>query len=286
MTIARPLHLLFSTLTYLLGVAISNYLGIAFSPAIFLLGLAWVWLTQLSMNLLAEVFRPANEPILPDQPRAERVYLRDRLLLIAVSLLAVAGISAYAIHFIRPVTTSALLLFILSFLIVLAYAVPPLNLARRGFGEFLLAAHIGYVFPSLGFVLQAGTFHRLLPIAALPVTALAFAYFLILDFPSFADDLKYERLTFLTRLGWQRAVPFHHGLILLAFCILALAPFAGISLSVLWPAFLAFPFALLQIILLHNLSLGAPPIWRLLTTLAASLLALTTYLLAFSFYLR
>jgi 1,4-dihydroxy-2-naphthoate octaprenyltransferase len=279
------LPLLFSTLTYLLGVAISNYLGATFSPLVFLLGLAWVYLTQVSMNLLAEVFRPANEPI-RGLFGAERVYLRDRLLLIAVSLLAVAGISAYAIHFIHPIASAALLLFVSSFLIVLAYAIPPIHLVRRGFGEFLLAAHIGYVFPSLGFVLQAGDFHRLLPIAALPVTALAFAYFLILDFPSFADDIKYERLTFLTRLGWQRAVPFHHGLILLAFGLLALAPFVGISVSVLWPAFLALPFAILQIILLHNISLGAPPIWRLLTTLAASLLALTTYLLAFSFYLR
>ena len=282
----HPLHLLFLALAYTLGVAIADYLGVSISVSAFAFGLGGMALTHVSMNLLAEVFRPSNEPILPDQPRAERVYLRDRLLVIAIGLLAIAAAFIYLLHLADRLAAPALILLGLSLLILLAYAVPPLNIARRGYGELLLAAHIGYVAPMLGFVLQYGNFHRLLPIIVLPVTALALAYFLVLDFPTFAADIKYERLTLLTRLGWQRVVPLHHGLILFAFALLAIAPLLGISIALIGPAFLALPFAILQIILLRNISLGARPLWRPLAALAASLLALTIYLLAFSFFLR
>lgn len=285
MTALRPLHLFFSTLAYALGLAIADYLGVTLSASALWLGLGWAVLTQVSMNLLAEVFRPANEP-LNGLFGAERVYLRDRLLLIAIGLLGLAAGCAYLLFLAGRVHAQALILLALSLLIVLAYAVPPLKLARRGFGELLHAAHIGYVIPSLGFVLQAGDFHRFLPILALPITALALAYFLILDFPAFADDLKYERLTLLTRLTWQRAVPLHHGLVILAFVLLAAAPLLGVSLALLWPAFLVIPFAIFQIIMLRNIALGARPLWRPLTILAAALFALTAYLLTFSLFLR
>jgi 1,4-dihydroxy-2-naphthoate octaprenyltransferase len=273
-------------LTYLLGASIAKYLGHAISPFAFALGLGWVCLTQVSMNLLAEVFRPANEPILPGQSRAERVYLRDRLLVVSIGLLAVAAVCAYLLHLAGRVSVAALVFLILSLFILLAYAVPPFKLVRRGFGELLLAMHLGYIFPSLGFILQTANFHRLIPIVALPVTALALAYFLILDFPAYADDLKYERVTLLTRLGWQRVVPLHHALLLAAFGVLAAAPFAGLSLALLWPAYLTIPFAVLQIIQLRNIALGGRALWLPLTVTAAALFALTTYLLTFSFFLR
>lgn len=285
MTLLRPLYLLFSALAYTLGAAMADYLGAAISPAVFALGLGWTLLAQAAMNLLAEVFRPANEP-LRGVFGAERVYLRDRLLVVSIGLLGLAAGCAYLLFLAGRVHAAALVLLALSLFIVFAYAVPPLGLVRRGFGELLLAAHIGYVFPSLGFVLQAGDFHRLVPILALPVTLLTLVYFIVLDFPSFADDIKYERLTLLTRLTWQRVVPLHHGLVLAAFAFLAAAPLFGLSFSLVWPAFLAVPFAILQTIILRNIALGAPPLWKLLTVNAAALLALTVYLLASSFFLR
>lgn len=285
MTLTRPLHLLFASLTYALGLAIADYLGATISVSALWLGLGWVLLTQTSMNLLAEIFRPANEP-LNGLFGAERVYLRDRLLVITIGLLGLAAGCAYLLYLAGRVHAAALILLALSLLIVLAYAVPPLKLIRRGFGELLLAAHIGYIFPSLGFVLQSGDFHRLLPILALPITALALAYFLILDFPTFAEDLKYERVTLLTRLGWQRVVPLHHGLVVLAFLLLAVASLLGVSLALIWPSFLAVPFAIFQIIMLRNIALGAPPLWKPFTINAAALFALTSYLLTFSLFLR
>jgi len=107
-----------------------------------------------------------------------------------------------------------------------------------------------------------------------------------MDFPSFARDRKYNRTTFLTRLGWERVVPLHHIFILLAYVFFAITPALGLSLSLTWPAFLTLPFALFQIFQLRNISLGAPTNWILLTATALSVFGLTAYFLTLTFWLR
>jgi 1,4-dihydroxy-2-naphthoate octaprenyltransferase len=98
--------------------------------------------------------------------------------------------------------------------------------------------------------------------------------------------MKYERYTLLARLGWERAVPLHHFLMMISYVSLLTAPIFGYSLRSLWPAFLTFPFALLQIYWLHNISLGAKPLWNLLTANAIAVFGLTAYLLTLTFWLR
>jgi 1,4-dihydroxy-2-naphthoate octaprenyltransferase len=169
---------------------------------------------------------------------------------------------------------------------VLAYAVPPLRLVDAGFGEFTLAFHIGMIAPALGFVLQEAEYHRLVAIISFPLTLLALAYFLILDFPTYAADERYDRRTLLRSMGWQRAVPLHHILVFGAYILLASALLFGLAWGLIWPAFLTMPFALLQIYWLRNLSQGAKPIWSLLTVNALAVFGLTAYLLTFAFWLR
>ena len=122
--------------------------------------------------------------------------------------------------------------------------------------------------------------------ALIPLTFLSFAAFLALDFPSYAEDLKYGRGTLLVRMGWERAVPLHHGLVIAAYVLFMLAPLLGFTLRLLWPAFLTLPFALLQIYWLRNIALGAKPIWSLLSANAISLFGLTAYFLTLTFWLR
>ena len=61
--LSRPLYLLLTALMYILGAGIARFLGKPQVPTTFWLGLIGILFAQLSMNLLAEVFRPANEPI-------------------------------------------------------------------------------------------------------------------------------------------------------------------------------------------------------------------------------
>src|SRR6185436_4488976 len=283
--LSRPIHLLLAALTYFFGASIANYLGKPFRTDSFWLGLIAVLLAQSSMNLLAEVFRPLNEPIIEAETLKGRLTLRNNALYVSIAALTANVVIAFLLYNNHRLTLSAFLFLLLSLVIILTYSVPPLRLINRGFGEFLLAAHLTYVIPSIAYILQAGETHRLL-LLTIPLVFLAFAYFIVMDVPSFASDRKYDRVTFLTRLGWERVVPLHHLFVLLAYLFFLASPVFGISLSLLWPAFLTFPFALFQIFQLRNIALGAPTNWILLTLTALSVFGLSVYFLSLTFWLR
>ena len=284
--LSRPLLLLLAALTYLLGASISAYLGKSFQNLTFLLGLGGVVLAQLSMNLLAEAFRPHNEPMIEGETPAQKEALRSNLLYISYAALTACAMIAFLLYINQGLNLPTFIFLLLSLVLVVLYAVPPLRLLDRGFGELALAAHMAYVIPSIGFLLQAKENHRLLIMIAIPLTALTLAYFLILSFTSFPSDQKYQRATLLRRLGWESAVPLHHSLIIFAYVIFICSPIFGYSFLLIWPAFLTLPFAILQILLLRHISLGGKPNWTLLTTTALAVFGLTAYFLTLTFWLR
>ena len=283
--LVRPLHLLLAVLTYTLGASIANYLAVPFVADSFWLGLAMILLAQMCMSLLSEVFRLDIEPLLENETRKSRQSLRNNALYISIASLTLIAFIAYLLFTNNHLSVASFLFLLLSLVIVLIYSIPPFRFVNRGFGEFLLAAQLAYIFPSIAYILQAGETHNFLMLT-LPLTFLAFGCFIVMDFPSFASDQKYNRLTFLTRLGWERVVPLHHLFVLLAYLLFTVSPIFGISLSLIWPVFLTLPFALFQIIQLRNVALGAPTNWTLLTTTALAVLGLTTYFLTLTFWLR
>jgi 1,4-dihydroxy-2-naphthoate octaprenyltransferase len=283
--LSRPLQLLLAALTYLLGASIANYLGKPLRIDSFWLGLAAVLFSQASMNLLVEVFRPANEPIIEGETIKDRLALRNNALYISIAALAANAVIAFLLYTNGHLSVPAFFFVLLSLVLVLGYAIHPFHFVHRGFGEFILAAQLAYVVPSIGYILQADETHRFLLITV-PLTLLAFAYFIVMDFPAFAADTKYNRSTFLTSLGWERVVPLHHLFILLAYLFFIMLPIFGLSLRLLWPAFLTFPFALFQVYQLRNISLGAPTNWTLLTVTALSVFGLTAYFLSLTFWLQ
>lgn len=284
--LSRPLHVVFAVLAYLLGAGIARYLGFSLQPVVFWLGLGGVILVQASIGLLAAIFRSPAEPLEEESDRPSGLPLSSALLLVAVAALAAAALIALLLARAGALSPAALLFLALSLALVLAYAVPPLRLVNAGFGEFVLAVQIAMLAPALGFVLQVGEYHRLVGIVSFPLTLLALACFLALGFPTFARDQKYDRRTLLRSLGWERAVPLHHILVLAAYLILAASLLFGLSWGLVWPAFLTFPFALLQIFWLRNLTLGAKPNWKLLTVNALAIFGLSLYLLTFAFWIR
>lgn len=281
--LSRPLYLLLAALTYFFGASIANYLGKSFRVDSFWLGLLGVLLAQMSMSLLSEVFRLDAEPLTENETRRERIIHRNNALYVSIAALTADAVIAFVLFNSRHLSMAAFSFLLLSLFLVVAYGLPPFR--NRGFGEFILAAQLAYVIPSIAYLLQADETHRFL-VLTIPLTLLAFAYFIVLDFPSFASDRKYSRATFLTRLGWERAVPLHHIFILFAYVFLAISPRLNLSLSLIWPAFLTLPFAIFQIFQLRNISLGAPTNWTLLTATALSVFGLTTYFLTLTFWLR
>lgn len=281
--LSKPLTLLLASLTYLLGASIPAYLGEAFQVTPFIFGFVIILFAQASTNLLNEVFRPHNEALIENETPQQKETLRNNLLYVSIGLLSASATLTYLLF--TNYQTSLIPFFVLLITIFL-YSTPPIRFINRGFGELTLATQIAYIIPSIGFILQANQAHRLLTILIIPLTSIALTYFLIQNFTTFADDEKYQRGTLLRFLTWQRAVPLHHSLILFSYFIFALAPLFGFSFNLIWPAFLTLPFAIFQIIQLQSISNGNPPNWKLLTSTALAVFALTTYFLTLTFWLR
>jgi len=283
--LTRPLLLILSALTYAFGASLADYLGEPFHLVSFWLGLAIIFLLQITMNVLPEVYRPYNEPILEDQTAKERFTLRNNAMNASLATLVSVAVLAYILYNSGHLPPASFSYLIFSFLILLVYATPPFRMVNRGFGEIFLALQMAYVYPSFAFTLQAGETHPFLALT-IPLTFLAFAYFIVLDFQAFAQDQKYERVTFLTRLGWQRVVPLHHIFVLFAYIFILAMPAFNLTLKLLAPAFLTFPFALYQIYQLRSIALGAKPNWILLSATALAVFGLTAYFLTLTFWLR
>lgn len=282
--ICRPLNILLMALTYVLGTGIARYLGFPARLTIFWLGMLGVLLAQMTMGLLREVFR--TDAVREDNGEIPGAAIREAALYTSIAALAACAIVAFILYTDSVFTPPLFVSLGASLLILLAYAVPPPRLLDRGFGELLLAINIAYLGPSIGFLLQAGSYHPLLSIIGAALTMLLLATYLVLDFPSYAEDLKYMRATLLLRLGWENAVRLHHGLLLGAYVLLGASALSGFSFALLAPAFLTLPFAALQWHLLRDIARGAKPIWNLLTANTVAVFGLTTYFLTLSFWLR
>lgn len=284
--LARPLQILLSALTYSLGAGISRYLGHQVHAAAFGLGLLSIMAIEVAAFWLVEYFRLPLTPLAKEESPRHREALRISLFQSAVALLTVAGASIVTLLLTRLLSVPAGTLMGLIIVFFIAYSVPPMQLAEIGYGELAFAIALGTLFPALAFLLQYEEFNRLLTFATFPLTLLALAYLLVNDFPSFATDMKYERHTLLTRLTWQNAIPIHHLLVLVSFLFFAIAPFLGFSWGLIWPVFLALPFAVFQIVWLQRIALGGRTVWKLLTGLSIATFGLSVYLLGFTFWIR
>jgi 1,4-dihydroxy-2-naphthoate octaprenyltransferase len=284
--LARPLYLLFAALTYSLGAGVARYLGTPIKVDVMLLGLVGVALAQTGMDLLAVVFRPEREPLLDDETPGQRRVMRRAALYTSLAALSAFAFTGLAIERTDGLSTPALLCFVFSFLVIFIFSIPPVRAMDKGFGELLLAVQIAYLAPSIGFLLQGGSHHRLLNACTATLTLLLVATLVALEFPSYAEDLKYGRATLLTRLGWENGLRLHNALMVAAYALLVLATLLGFSFGLFLPAFLTVPFVILQVVLLHNIAAGAKPVWSLLNANGAAIFGLATYFLTLSFWLR
>ena len=283
--LTRPLHLLLAALTYFFGASLADYLGKPFRADSFWLGFVMILLLQVAMNLLPEVYRPYNEPLLENETRADKLTLRNTALYISMTAFSSIAVIAYILYNTKHLPLSSFFFLLFSIILIIINSTPPFRLVNRGFGEILLAVQLAYAYPSIAFTLQAGTTHPFLALT-LPLTFLAFSFFIVRDFQAFAQDQKYQRVTFLTRLGWERVVPLHHIFVLFAYIFILAMPAVNLSLNLLAPAFLTFPFALFQIFQLRNIALGIKPNWTLLNATALGVFGLTVYFLTFTFWTR
>ncbi len=279
------LILLLAALTYSLGAGISHYLGAAIYLPSFLLGMIAIITLITASSLLQEYFRLPLLPLLPGETPHQRVVLRTQLLQVSYAVLTILGaiVISMLVSGMFSIQTGIILILI-SFLFLLI--LPPFRLSEAGFGEIIIAIVLALLSPGFAFLLQEDEIHRILPMMTFPLFFIATAWLLAENFHRYSSDQKLGRRSLLIGLTWQRAVPIHHVLILVAYLFFAVSPLFGFSWRLLWPVFISLPFAILQIIWLQRIANGGRPIWRFFNALIRSVFGLTIYLLALSFWLR
>jgi 1,4-dihydroxy-2-naphthoate octaprenyltransferase len=284
--LSRPIHLLLAVLSYTLGAGIAHYLGKPILTASFGLGMLALLALLEAATLFDGYFQLFLMPLVQGETFRQRARFQVTLLQVAYAALTLSVVSILTLFLTHSLNLSADILFGVAFLLLVAYAIPPMRLSEAGYGELVLAVTLGTIIPALAFLFQYGQLHRLLSFTTFPLTLLALAYLLICNFPAFATDQKLGRHTLLTRLTWQRAVPVHHFLILGAFLLFAAEPFLEYPWGLVWPVFLAIPLAAAQIISLQRIANGGHTLWTFLITLASATYIMTAYLLALTFWIR
>jgi 1,4-dihydroxy-2-naphthoate octaprenyltransferase len=284
--LARPLLLLFTAMMYVFGAGIARYLGADIQWMTFWIGLVAFLVVQVAACWLVETFRLPFAPLAQGETPRQRENFRVLLLQVSFAALTLFCVAGMTLLLTRAFNLASGILLLLDFLLLAAYAVPPLRLSESGFGELALAVSIATLVPAASFLFHAGEYHRLVQMTCFPLTLLLLAYFLVADFQTFAADQKVERRTLLTRLGWQRAVPLHHVLVLAAFLLFASSPWFGMPARLIWPVFLDLPFAAVQIVWLQRIARGGRTLWNFIVPLSAALFGLAVYLLTFSFWTK
>lgn len=294
--LSRPIFLAAGLGVYLLGSGIAKYLGTRIDFAVFVLGALWIIFTHLAALYLNEYF---DEPV--DRENENRTIfsggsgvlgtgegkLRRKVALsgfvVATSL---AGAMTLSLLWLGAIQAGAGLLMTLIYLGGLIYSLPPFQLARAGYGEFLAAMIGGYLVPMFGYNLQTGEAHRLVAMASLPIVLFSLVFMLAVSFPDYATDLKYGKRTFLVRAGWENVVFIHNTVILLGFIVLVSLLYLDFPRAILYPSFLAFPLGLMLFWQMRMIAVGGRPNWKGLTWNAAALVGSVIYIFSYFFWTR
>jgi 1,4-dihydroxy-2-naphthoate octaprenyltransferase len=292
--LSRPHFLLGAVLLYALGAGIARYLGKPINWELYWIGQIWVTFIQLSTHYLNEYFDAPmdaeNEhrtPFSGGSGTIGREKLRPETALYA-AVICLAFVAYFTLLIIRNAQVDAVLILTLGliFLGAFFYSTPPIRLSSTGYGELVTAIIVSNLVPTLAFLLQNNDLHRLLAMATFPLTSLNLAMMLAFELPDYASDIKYLKNNLMVRVGWQRGIIFHDVCILFAYVLFGLGAILGFPLPIVIPAFLTLPLGLFEIWMVNRIANGAKPNWTALTFTAASLYAVTAYLITFAFWTR
>lgn len=282
--ITHPWLLLTSILTYALGAGIANYLGAPVRWPVYLIGQAAILVLLISSYYLREYFdRPALLEAARKPGEPPRL-MRANLLQISATTLTIGAVLTVLLFSHGALNPSAFIVLGLSFILAMAYAIPPFRLAHSGYGELVTSIFLANLTPVLACLLQYGELHRLLAYLTFPLTFLFLASGLALRLETYAADVSAERKNILTRIGWQRGMFMHNLLILIGFLLLGTAALAGLPWNLTWPGLLGLPVGLFQIILMQAIAGGSKPRWRLLAITAAATIGLTVYFITLTLW--
>ena len=124
------------------------------------------------------------------------------------------------------------------------YTAPPLKLAYRGIGEIIVALGFGPL-PVLGaYYIQAGQLSIIPIIASIPIAILIYLVLFINEFPDLEPDRDAGKITFVVRLGKERAKNLYYALLISVYIFIIL--FVSVNI---YPLIALFSFITVPILL-------------------------------------
>lgn len=290
--LSRPHFLLGGLLLYALGALIARYQGYAINFDVYWIGQLFVTSVQLMTHYLNEYWdveadrlNRARTPFSGGSGMlANGTFRRETAFTAAMVCLAIASGAAIWLLFEYRISPAAAVLMLLAFLGAYSYSSPPFALAGSGFGELTASLVVAGFVPALGHLLQTGVPSLMVLLATAPLVVFHFAMLLAFEFPDFLSDEAAGKQTLLVRLGRRLGAGVHNAALLLAIGLGVLATFAGLPARVALAVAMAAPLALLQIMNIRRLQRGEPLSFNRLTFLAVVIFALTTYFMAFNFW--
>ena len=278
--------LLASTLMYAVGGGVAHYFGADFLPLDFWLGLLWVLSVHIAGYLLILNFSQSTNGKKIVEKKILFSQKKISILQLSILFFSFSGVYLAILLVNQKVTIYIGALILLTILGLVVFAIPPFSLSKKGYQEIGLALFQGCLVPAFGFFILTSTFHRMLFLIVFPMTLLALAFYIALNFSTFAHDQKIGRKSFVQLFSWQRATPIHHGLSISGYLFFLFGYGLGIPLSILWMALITFPLAGFQIFWLQRIVSGGKPVWTFFNVLSASVYGLSAYLIAFTFWIR
>ena len=287
--LARPWLLAGTLLFCAIGAGIAHFLGTRIDLAVYILGQACVLLLALISAYLSEYFAMLEYPVLKrgqnGANRAEEfLRLRNALVQAAAVALTVGAVLTVMLFARGAVNLPAILFLGTAFLLAFFYAVPPMRLARSGYGELVTALFLTGITPALAYALQTGETHRLLILLTFPLTAICIAMLLANDLETYYTDIKDGRKTLMVAVGWQRGMSLHNILVLFSYLLVGLAAVLKLPWPLAWPMLATMPVGLFQIWQMWQINNGVKPRWRLLRMTAYASFGIMAYLVAFALW--
>jgi len=290
--LSRPLFLLGAIVLYSLGVGIVQYLDEPINWGIFILGMVWAVILQLSAhyfneyyNALADQTNPNRTPFTGGSGAVGDSKLDRQVPLIAgltcLALLTSVSVLIISRQNIEPVVY---LIMLLSFLGAILYSLPPVSLESSGFGELTTSILVAFMLPAFGYTLQTGEIHRYLAMSTFPLVTIHIAMMIAFEFPDYGTDIKFNKRTILTRMGWQNGMNFHNMMIVISFVLLLIMWLLGLPRTIVLHGFIALPLGVIQIWQIVRIRQGYPPNWTIFGLNALATFGAMCYFLTLAYW--
>ena len=283
----KPFQIISLLTTYFLGGGLVQYLrgfrgfGTFLQGGLFLL-FVLIGFELLRLNQSLRDARNWPEGILFNEVKRTRWVIA----LIAATLMTV-GLTIVIDWMVRDVIWQGLVFLVFGFLAACAaYFLTEYKKSLQPF-EILIEVFLFVVIPpAFAFFIQSDEPHRLLTMVVIGLMPAFIAYRLLIQLKSYRQDQRSGKRTFVTYVGWQKAMTVHNALVLLSYLLYAFVTLIGFPWFLIWPVFLTLPIGLVEIWLMERVRRGSKPLWTLMQIATGSVFFMPMYLLGFAFWIR